>query len=423
MQAQGGRVSVDLSSASGIAESGREKLLVAARLLGPELVFANEGELAAIGGEVPGDARAQARARSGFSVGGAELRAPRRPSVVDTTGAGDALAAGFLLGGAGAGRSGRGGALRRAARGDAVSAPVVSDEVADALARRRAGRRLETTLVAHGFPPGEGFAVGLASERRVRDGGRRAGDGRHPRRRARRRPDEAELERFDARRRARSGPRDLAACCVQGALGATTVGGTLAACRAAGIGFMAPAGSAACTAGSRIRPTSRPTSASSRAPQALVVSSGVKSLLDVPATSELLETLGIPVLGYRTDTLPLFYAAPAGRRVSARVETRREAAARRARALGPRRRRRSCSPGRPPESLDDVEPLIEEALAEATRAGRARAGDHAVRARAACTSAAAAARSRANRELDRATRGSPARSRSPIEPPSPSSRH
>ena len=35
--------------------------------------------------------------------------------------------------------------------------------------------------------------------------------------------------------------------------------------------------------------------------QVLVVSSGVKSLLDVPATAELLETLGVPVLGYRTD--------------------------------------------------------------------------------------------------------------------------
>ena len=46
----------------------------------------------------------------------------------------------------------------------------------------------------------------------------------------------------------------------------------------------------------------------------LVVCSGVKSLLDVPATCELLETLGIPVLGYRTDELPLFYARAAGRR-------------------------------------------------------------------------------------------------------------
>ena len=61
--------------------------------------------------------------------------------------------------------------------------------------------------------------------------------------------------------------------------------------------------------------------------QALVVSSGVKSLLDVPATSELLETLGVPVLGWRTDSLPLFYAARGGPPVSARVESAAEAAA------------------------------------------------------------------------------------------------
>ena len=45
---------------------------------------------------------------------------------------------------------------------------------------------------------------------------------------------------------------------------------------------------------------------------ALVASSGVKSILDVPATVELLETLGIPVIGYGTDTLPLFYDAAGG---------------------------------------------------------------------------------------------------------------
>ena len=51
----------------------------------------------------------------------------------------------------------------------------------------------------------------------------------------------AELERFGPEAR-KVGPRDLAACVVQGAVGATTVGGTLAVCRAAGIGFMATGG-------------------------------------------------------------------------------------------------------------------------------------------------------------------------------------
>ena len=52
----------------------------------------------------------------------------------------------------------------------------------------------------------------------------------------------------------------------------------------------------------------------------------MKSILDVPATAELLETLGVPVLGYRTDDLPLFYAAHGGPPVSARVESAEEAA-------------------------------------------------------------------------------------------------
>ena len=113
---------------------------------------------------------------------------------------------------------------------------------------------------------------------------------------------------------------------------------------------------------------SRPTSTRSRGTQVLVVSSGVKSLLDVPATAELLETLGVPVLGWQTDDLPLFYAAHGGPPVSTRVEAASEAA-RIARAhwqLGGG----GLLLGRPPdESLDDVEPLIEEALAEAAATG------------------------------------------------------
>ena len=113
---------------------------------------------------------------------------------------------------------------------------------------------------------------------------------------------------------------------------------------------------------------------------ALVVSAGVKSLLDVPATSELLESLGVPVLGFRVDTLPLFYAAAGGPRVSARVESAAEAAqvARAHWELGGG----GLLLGRPPdEPLDDIEPLIEQALARRARRGRRRAGGDAVRAR------------------------------------------
>jgi pseudouridylate synthase len=240
----------------------------------------------------------------------------------------------------------------------------VADEVRDALPRVVA---LETTLVAHGFPPGEGVEVGLESERQVRaagavpatigvlDGEIRVGLSAN------------ELARFDAEAR-KVGPRDLAACASQRAVGATTVGGTLAAARAAGIPWLATGGLGGVHRGLPDPPdVSADLGQLARTP-ALVVSAGVKSLLDVPATAELLESLGVPVVGYRTDTLPLFYAAVGGPPVSARVESPAEAAAI-ARAhweLGGG----GLLLGRPPdEPLDDVEPLIEQALLAARAEG------------------------------------------------------
>jgi pseudouridylate synthase len=102
--------------------------------------------------------------------------------------------------------------------------------------------------------------------------------------------------------------------------------------------------------------------------EAVVVSSGIKSLLDVEATSELLETLAIPVLGFGTDELPLFYAARGGPPVSARVDSAEEAAdvARGHWELGGG----GVLLARPPtESLDDVEPLIQSALLAAAAQG------------------------------------------------------
>ena len=242
----------------------------------------------------------------------------------------------------------------------------ISREVADALGRRGPVVALETTLVAHGFPPGEGVAVGREAERRVREAGATPAtigilDGS-----VRIGLSEAELERFTGEAR-KIGPRDLAACVVQGAVGATTVGGTLAACRVAGIGFMATGGIGGVHRGDRLD-VSADLGELART-EALVVCSGVKSLLDVPATAELLETLGVPVLGFRTDELPLFYAARGGPPVPARVESA-EQAAQVARAHWQLGRHSALVLARPPpESLDDVEPLIEQALAEAEKRG------------------------------------------------------
>jgi pseudouridine-5'-phosphate glycosidase len=240
----------------------------------------------------------------------------------------------------------------------------IADEVARELGRVVA---LETTLIAHGFPPGEGLEVGRASERAVREAGALPATIGVAKERIVVGLTEEELQLFDSSAR-KVGPRDLAAAAVQGVVGATTVGGTLAVCKTVGIRVMATGGLGGVHRGWPTPPdVSADLQALSQTPT-LVVSSGVKSLLDVPATSELLETLGVPVLGFRTDTVPLFYAAHGGPPVSVRVESAAE-------AVKVARAHWQLGGGglllvRPPdESLDDVEPLIESALAAAELEG------------------------------------------------------
>lgn len=244
---------------------------------------------------------------------------------------------------------------------------TVSEEVRAALDESRPVVALETTLIAHGFPPGEGVAVGLESERRVREAGATPAtigvlDGE-----VRVGLDEQELGRFGASAR-KLGPRDIAAALVQGAVGATTVGGTLAVARAVGLRFMGTGGIGGVHRGWMQQPDVSSDLGELARTQVVVVASGAKSILDVPATAEALETLGVPTLGYRTDTLPLFYAAEGGPPVSARVESAREAAeiASAHWKLGGA----GILVGNPPaQSLDDVEGLIEQALEEAARQG------------------------------------------------------
>jgi pseudouridylate synthase len=245
----------------------------------------------------------------------------------------------------------------------------ISEEVREA----RAVVALETTLVAHGFPAGAGVEVGREAEARVREAGAVPAtigvlDGK-----VRVGLTGDELERFDAKAR-KAGPRDLAACVTQSVVGATTVGGTLAVCRAAGIRFMGTGGLGGVHRGFPHPPDVSADLGEIARTQVVVVSSGIKSLLDVGATLEVLETLGVPVVGYRTDTLPLFYTATGGPAVATRVDSAPDAAtlAETHWALG--------GAGvllvqAPPTSLDEIEPLIDAAL---DRAARERASGQAV---------------------------------------------
>jgi pseudouridine-5'-phosphate glycosidase len=245
----------------------------------------------------------------------------------------------------------------------------IHPEVRAALEARRPVVALETTLVAHGFPGGVGAEVATEAERRVRvawavpatvgvmDGRICVG------------MEEGDLERFASAPEARKvGPRDLAACAVRKELGATTVGATLAVCRAAGIGFMGTGGIGGVHRGfAETLDVSADLGELART-EALVVSSGAKSILDVAATAEVLETLGVPVLGWRTDEIPLFYRAGGGPPVSQRVQSAEETAlvAQFHWRLG---RHSGIVLARPPDDSLDVEPLIEEGLAEANQRG------------------------------------------------------
>ena len=225
---------------------------------------------------------------------------------------------------------------------------------------------LETTLVAHGFPAPAGVEVGLESDRAVRAAGAVPAttgvlDGR-----IRVGLTEDELGRFtpDARK---VGPRDLAACAVAGDTGATTVGGLLVVARSVGIRFLGTGGIGGVHRGYPNPPDVSADIVALVTSPVLVACSGAKSLLDIPATVEYLETLGIPVLGYRHGHASALLLGDGGPPVPQRVDDA-SAAARTAAAhwqLG------GCGlllANPPPESIE-VEDLIEEAVGAAARAG------------------------------------------------------
>jgi pseudouridine-5'-phosphate glycosidase len=141
--------------------------------------------------------------------------------------------------------------------------------------------------------------------------------------------DEAELERFLRREGiSKVSARDLPIAMARGTDGATTVAAAIAIAALAGIEVFATGG-----IGGVHRSIDEPTYDESadlaelgRTP-VLVVSAGAKSILDIEATMERLETLGVPLIGYQTDEMPGFFTVETGLPVSARAESPGDVAA------------------------------------------------------------------------------------------------
>ena len=200
------------------------------------------------------------------------------------------------------------------------SSYVLSPDVARALRGGHPLVALESAVITHGLPRPENLRLAQALEQMVREQGASPAtvallDGKvHVG------LSETELERLANEDGARKiSRRDFSIALARGENGGTTVAGTLIAARQAGIRVFATGG-----IGGVHR--NAPFDVSADLPELgrsplVVVCAGAKSILDLPATLEVLETMGVAVLGYQTDDFPAFYSASSGLPVNVRVES------------------------------------------------------------------------------------------------------
>jgi pseudouridine-5'-phosphate glycosidase len=204
----------------------------------------------------------------------------------------------------------------------------IAPPVAAALADGRAVVALESTILAHGLPRGDNRVIADQIEDRVRavgavpatiavlDGTVRVGLG------------ASELDRLcESTDIAKLSVRDIGAAVAAGSSGATTVASTSALAHRAGIGVFATGGLGGVHRGAAHSFDVSADLGVLASTPVLVVCAGVKSILDVPGTLEYLETLSVPVVGYRTNAFPGFYLSDSGEPVTWRVETPEQAAA------------------------------------------------------------------------------------------------
>lgn len=204
---------------------------------------------------------------------------------------------------------------------------VIADKVAAALAAGRPVVALETTLVTHGLPRPHGLRVAEALEAAVREAGAVPATIGILAGRVRVGLSAAELATLAASEADKVNLGNLAAVVAAGRAGSTTVAATAWAAARAGIRLFATGGIGgvhrdAAESGD----VSADLVALARLPVA-VVCAGAKAILDLPRTRELLETLGVPVLGLASDEFPAFYRRSSGLAVDARCDSPAEAAA------------------------------------------------------------------------------------------------
>jgi pseudouridine-5'-phosphate glycosidase len=251
----------------------------------------------------------------------------------------------------------------------------ISAEVSQALRERRPVVALETSVVAQGLPPPHNLEAARRCAEAVRAGGAVPAavaivDGRIVVGAS-----DEDLRRLadPARKPAKAGSRDLAALCASGRDAGTTVSATCLIAERAGIRVFATGGIGGVHR--RVDPLEPPDVSSdlleiSRR-SVCVVCAGPKVILDLPATAEMLETLGVPVWGFGTSELPAFYTDSSG----VALEHRFEDAGAIARALRAHWDELGAASGvivavPPPSPLPRAE--IEAALATALRAASRR---------------------------------------------------
>jgi pseudouridylate synthase len=202
---------------------------------------------------------------------------------------------------------------------------VLSHEVARALRAGLPVVALESAVITHGLPRPENLTLAQALEQVVREQGATPAtvgllDGKvHVGLSA------EELNRLANEDGARKiSRRDFGIALVKKENGGTTVAGTLFAARTVGLRVFATGGIGGVHRNSNFD-VSADLPELGRSPL-VVVCAGAKSILDLPATIEVLETMGVAILGYQTDTFPAFYSRDSGLPVNARVESPEEIA-------------------------------------------------------------------------------------------------